>query len=244
MWYGIVSLFPELFSALKFGVVGRALDSGIIKTEYWNPRDFAEDNYKIVDDKPYGGGPGMVMMAPPLIKTIQAAKKAAPFPPTVVYVSPQGKIFDQQAAQYLSKKESIIFVSGRYEGIDERVFSEIDEEWSIGDYVLSGGEIPILAMIDAISRLIPGVVKEVDSIQQDSITTGLLKYPQYTRPPVYDQQAVPDILLSGDHEDIAAWRLLESLLKTETKRPDLLKKREISESEQQLLRKFLKKIAS
>ena len=240
MWFGVVALLPEILQTLDYGVTGRGLKNGLVKLETWNPRDFTEDKHKTVDDKPYGGGPGMVMMAQPLFAALEAARKAAPKPPTVVYLSPQGKHFDQKAAEDFLAKKSVILVAGRYEGIDERVLeSEVDEEWSIGDYILSGGELAALVVVDAVSRLVPGVVKEEDSVTQDSLSSGLLKYPQYTRPEEYQNKKVPEVLLSGNHRAIEDWRLKQSLGKTWLKRPDLLEKIELSKNQQKLLQEFI-----
>lgn len=242
MWFGIVSLFPEMFQALKVGITGRALKDQLLKVDFWNPRDFALDKHKSVDDHPYGGGPGMVMMAEPLQAAIQAAKKAASpsLKPTVIYLSPQGRAFNQEAAAEFATKKSIILVAGRYEGIDERIIEqEIDEEWSIGDYILTGGELAAMVVIDAVSRLIPGTVGDEDSVTQDSLTTGLLKYPQYTRPENFEGSVVPKVLLSGHHKHIERWRLKQSLGKTWLKRPDLLEKMRLNNIELELLTEFI-----
>lgn len=226
MWFGVITLFPEMLHALTSGITGRALKEQQITLQCWNPRDFAKDKHKSVDDKPYGGGPGMVMMAEPLLAAIAAAKQQAPSTPTVIYLSPQGSLFSQQAAEHFANKNnSLILIAGRYEGIDERVIElAVDEEWSIGNYVMTGGELPAMVMIDTITRLLPGVVGDEDSISQDSITSGLLKYPQYTRPEQVDGAKVPEILLSGNHQRIKEWRENISLVKTQAQRPDLLKK--------------------
>ena len=239
MWFGIIALFPEILGSLEYGVTGRGLKNGLVTVETWSPRDFTLDKHRTVDDKPYGGGPGMVMMAQPLADALQAARKAAPQRPTVIYLSPQGKHFDQKAAEGFLAKKSVILIAGRYEGIDERVLeSEIDEEWSIGDYILSGGELAALVVIDAVSRLVPGVVKEEDSVTQDSLSSGLLKYPQYTRPEEYKNRKVPEVLLSGNHRAIEDWRLKQSLGKTWLKRPDLLEKLELDKNQLKLLQEF------
>lgn len=241
MWIGIISLFPDMFTALQSGITGRALKEGTLQFHFWNPRDFATDKHKSVDDRPYGGGPGMVMMAEPLKAAIAAAKLAAPSPPLVIFLSPQGRIFTQAAAQQLSMHSSIIFLAGRYEGIDERVIQEdIDEEWSIGDYILTGGELAAMVMIDAISRCLPGVVGDAESVSQDSLSTGLLKYPQYTRPESLNGHRVPDVLLSGHHRQIEEWRLKESLGRTWLRRPDLLAEKNLTQQEIKLLDAFKK----
>lgn len=240
MWYGIISLFPEMFQALNAGITGRAVKDRLVTLEYWNPRDFAVDRHKSVDDRPYGGGPGMVMMAEPLQAAIQAARAAAPVKPAVIYLSPQGRVFDQEAACELADKQAVIFLAGRYEGVDDRLLEqEIDEEWSIGDYILTGGELAAMVMIDAATRLIPGAVGDEKSVSLDSITTGLLKYPQYTRPELFAGSSVPDVLLSGNHKQIDKWRLKESLGKTWLRRPDLLAKKALSGEETALLAEFI-----
>lgn len=242
MWFGIVSLFPEMFQALQTGITGRAQKDQLIQLEYWNPRDFAADKHKSVDDHPYGGGPGMVMMAEPLRAAIQAAKQAAPNKhPLVIYLSPQGRQFNQEAAVELSAaSSSFILVAGRYEGIDERIIEqEIDQEWTIGDYILTGGELPAMVMIDAMTRLVPGAVGDQDSVALDSLTSGLLKYPQYTRPETFAGADVPPILLSGHHKQIDRWRLKQSLGKTWLKRPDLLAKKPLTQEESALLTEFI-----
>lgn len=232
-WFGVITLFPEMFASLQAGITGRALQNKQILLETINPREFSSD--KRVDDKPYGGGPGMVMLADPLIKAIQKAKSIAPTPPHVIYLSPQGKLFNQRAAEELLNYQSIILIAGRYEGIDERVIeAEVDEEWSIGDYVLSGGEIPAMVMIDVLTRFIPGVIGDADSVTQDSHYHGLLKYPQYTRPENYQGAAVPNVLLSGHHQQISAWRKKKALERTLQRRPDLIKEGLLSAEEERL----------
>ncbi len=242
VWFGVITLFPEMFSALEYGITGRALRNELIKVNYWNPRDFSEHKHRNVDDRPYGGGPGMVMMADPLQAAILNAKKAAPSDkPIVIHLSPQGKLFNQEAATELLKKENLIFVAGRYEGIDERLLElEIDEEWSIGDYVLSGGELAAMAMIDAITRLIPGALGSDDSCRQDTLSSGLLKYAQYTRPECFQGLNVPEVLLGGNHKDIDRWRLKQSLGKTWLKRPDLLAKVNLDTFQLALLMEFIR----
>jgi tRNA (guanine37-N1)-methyltransferase len=242
VWFGIISLFPDVFQTLNVGITGRAIKDQLLTIDVWNPRDFATDKHKSVDDRPYGGGPGMVMMPEPLAAAIQAAKQAAKETPTVIYLSPQGKHFDQEAAVELAAKQSqsIVLVAGRYEGIDERIIKqEIDEEWSVGDYILTGGELPAMVMIDAITRLIPGAVGDEDSVSLDSLTTGLLKYPQYTRPEKFEGGVVPQVLLSGNHKLISQWRLKQSLGKTWLRRPDLLAKRKLNDEESALLAEFI-----
>lgn len=244
MWFGLITLFPEMFQALDLGITGRALKNQLLTLNYWNPRDFTTDRHNTVDDKPYGGGPGMVMMAEPLCASIQAARAAAPSAPTVIYLSPQGKKFDQQAAANLYEKKSLILLAGRYEGIDERVIeTEIDEEWSIGDFILTGGELAAMVMIDAMTRLIPGAVGDQDSVTQDSLADGLLKYPQYTRPENQGEHGVPEVLLSGHHVHITRWRRKQSLGQTWKKRPDLLANAPLNAEDQWLLDEFIKEMS-
>ncbi len=234
-----------MFSTLEYGITGRALKEKLIQINCWNPRDFTENKHRNVDDRPYGGGPGMVMTAQPLQDAIHAAKKVAPQKPSVIHLSPQGKRFDQKVAENMLHKENIILIAGRYEGIDERLLElEADEEWSIGDYVLSGGELAAMVMIDAVTRLIPGALGHKDSAAQDSLSSGLLEYPQYTRPEVFQGHHVPEIVMSGNHQRIERWRLKQSLGRTWQKRPDLLAKRELTQQEQELLAEFKKDLKS
>lgn len=245
MQFGIISLFPEMFQALTVGITGRAQKDKLLELQIWNPRDFTTDKHQTVDARPYGGGPGMVMMAEPLQAAIQAARQAAKKPPTVIYLSPQGKPFNQAAAQELAGRESLILVAGRYEGIDERLIEqEIDEEWTIGDYILTGGELAAMVMIDTMTRLIPGAVGDQASVTEDSLTSGLLKYPQYTRPELTNNLPVPPVLLSGHHKEINRWRLKASLGKTWLRRPDLLAEKELSKEETALLDEFIKELPS
>jgi tRNA (guanine37-N1)-methyltransferase len=236
---GIITLFPEMFSVLNYGVIGRAIDQKMANLNYWNPRDFTHDKHRTVDDRPYGGGPGMLIKVEPLRDTIKAAKsemKAA----KVIYVSPQGKVFDQQAAQEMAARQSLIFVAGRYEGVDERLLEmEIDEEWSIGDYVVSGGELPIMVMLDAIFRLLPGVLGHEESAAQDSFMEGLLDCPHYTRPELIDGRQVPEVLLNGNHAEIMRWRLKQALGRTYLRRPDLLNRLKLDKVRDQLLKDFI-----
>lgn len=226
MWIGIVSLFPEMFRAIEeFGITRRAVESGLLELDYWNPRDFARDKHRTVDDKPYGGGPGMLMKVRPLRAAIAAAKASdgAQGDCPVVLLSPQGEQLSQAGLKTWSATERLILVAGRYEGIDERVIeADIDAEVSIGDYVLSGGELPAMVVIDGITRLLPGAVGDPESVIQDSFATGLLDFPQYTRPEEVDGVAVPDVLLSGDHAAIEKWRRMQALGRTQARRPDLL----------------------
>ena len=241
MRIGVVSLFPQMFDAItEYGVTGRAVKDDLLMLNYWNPRDFTQDKHKTVDDRPYGGGPGMVMKVEPLQQAIQAAKQQLGQQTKVIALSPQGRRLDQQGLQELATREEIVFVAGRYEGIDERLMGAvIDEEYSIGDYVLSGGELPAMVLIDGITRLLPGAVGDPESIEFDSFKTGLLDYPQYTRPEVVGGMQVPPVLLSGNHQKIQRWRLQQALGRTYERRPDLLEGREMSETEQQLLDEYL-----
>jgi len=239
MHFGIVSLFPEMFAAVtEHGVTGRAVRNGRITLDCWNPRDFTIDKHRTVDDRPYGGGPGMVMMTEPLQKAVAAAKATLPAAKTI-YLSPQGRVLNQQHAAELATQSALILIAGRYEGIDERfIASHIDEEWSIGDYVLSGGEMAAMVMIDAIARLVPGVLGHELSAEQDSFTGGLLDCPHYTRPEVFDDIPVPPVLLSGNHEEIRRWRLTQSLVRTRQRRPELFAVHALSDEERKLLAKF------
>ncbi len=221
----LISLFPELIhQAAAFGVLGRAIKQQQLKLQCFNPRDYTEDRHRTVDDRPYGGGPGMLMKVEPLAKAILAAKDAADENTKVVYLSPQGKPLDQKlVVKTAAAGKDLILIAGRYEGIDERLIeSLVDEEWSIGDYVLSGGEFAALVVVDAITRLIPGVLGDDESAIQDSFMQGLLECPHYTRPEQIDDQAVPKVLLSGDHKAIRRWRLKQALGRTWLRRPELL----------------------
>lgn len=242
MRIGVISLFPAMFDAVsQFGITGRAVEKNILQLEFWNPRDFTADRHRTVDDRPYGGGPGMVMMTPPLQAAMNEARKALGEQTKRVYLSPQGRPLTQQAVKELASNESLILIAGRYEGIDERFLeSEVDEEWSIGDYVLSGGELGAMVMIDAMARLLPGALGHQDSAEQDSFSDGLLDCPHYTRPETIDGMKVPAVLLSGDHQKIAQWRLKQSIGRTWLRRPDLLKERSLNELEQRLLDEFIK----
>lgn len=240
MQIGIISLFPEMFRAIThYGVTGRAVKNGLLDILFWNPRDFAYDKHKTVDDRPYGGGPGMLMMVQPLKDAIHMAKTELGTDTKVIYLSPQGRKLEQKGVCELSKQDKMILICGRYEGIDERIIqTEIDEEWSIGDYVLSGGELPAMVMIDAIARFIPGVLHHESSAEEDSFANGLLDCPHYTRPEVLDGMAVPDILMSGHHEEIRRWRLKQSLGRTWLRREDLLLNLALTDEAQKLLTEF------
>ena len=221
------------------GVIGRAVKSGKLSVDTFNPRDFTHDRHRTVDDRPYGGGPGMLMMVKPLTDAIQAAKNIGGENSKVIYLSPQGKPLDQAGVKRLASIERTILICGRYEGIDERVIeSHVDEEVSIGDYVLSGGELPAMVLMDAVARLVPGVLGHKASAVEDSFTDGLLDCPHYTRPEVLEGQKVPEVLLSGDHEKIRQWRLMQSLGRTMQRRPDLLNHLALTEEQMRLLELF------
>ena len=239
-WFGVVSLFPDMFAPFtQQGVIGRAVKSGTLSVDTFNPRDFTHDRHRTVDDRPYGGGPGMLMMVKPLTDAIQAAKKVGGENSKVIYLSPQGKPLDQAGAQRLANIDRTILICGRYEGIDERVIERhVDEEISIGDYVLSGGELPAMVLMDAVARLVPGVLGHKASAVEDSFTDGLLDCPHYTRPEILDGQKVPEVLLSGDHEKIRQWRLMQSLGRTLQRRPDLLNHLALTEEQQRLLEHY------
>lgn len=241
MRFDVVTLFPEMVEAVTgFGIVSRAETRGLMKLKTWNPREYTQDVHRTVDDRPYGGGPGMVMQIEPLQQAIEDARRANPGA-RVVYMSPQGRLLDQDAVRNFALQDGLILLSGRYEGIDERLIeSDVDEEWSIGDYVLSGGELAAMVLIDAVTRLIPGVLGDEDSAQQDSFMDGLLDYPHYTRPEVYEGKAVPSVLLGGNHARIAQWRRQQSLVRTFLRRPDLLEKIELSDEDRSLLEDYLR----
>jgi tRNA (guanine37-N1)-methyltransferase len=236
----VITLFPEMLSAItQSGITSRAVKLGLIEIQCWNPRQFTSDRHSTVDDRPYGGGPGMVMMVQPLRDAIEAARQWAGPSARVIYLSPQGRTLDQRGVVELASHESMILVAGRYEGIDERLLQTvIDEEWSIGDYVLSGGELPAMVLIDALTRLLPGALNHAESAAQDSFVDGLLDCPHYTRPEVFEGLRVPDVLLSGNHQEIRRWRLKQSLGRTWLKRPDLLQKMHLTEEQQALLTDF------
>lgn len=244
----VVTLFPEMFSALSdYGVTGRAIQNGLVQLGTINPRDYTDDRHNTVDARPYGGGPGMVMMVEPLRAAIRHAKKALSehgeqgTRAKVIYLSPQGRKLDQADLQSLAKREEMILLCGRYEGIDERLIaSEVDEEWSIGDYVISGGELAAMVLIDGITRLVPGALGHEDSAEQDSFMNGLLDTPHYTRPEVFDELAVPDVLLSGHHKNIESWRLKQALGRTWLRRPDMLEKLTLDQVQENLLAEFIR----
>lgn len=236
----VISLFPDMFAAFcEQGVIGRAISAGLIAVDVINPRDFALDKHRTVDDRPYGGGPGMLMKVQPLADAIYAAKQKLQRDARVVYLSPQGKLLRQDTVQEYCQYSDIILVAGRYEGIDERVIATlIDEELSIGDYVLSGGELPAMVLMDAISRFVPGVLGHDSSAYEDSFAAGLLDCPHYTRPEQYQGLTVPSVLLSGDHEKIRQWRLSQAIQRTIERRPDLLNDLALTEEQQALVKQY------
>jgi tRNA (guanine37-N1)-methyltransferase len=238
----VVTLFPELVQALtEYGIPRRAAERGLLQLETWNPRDYTRDRHRTVDDRPYGGGPGMVMLVEPLRDAIEAARQAAGEPAPVLYLSPQGRRLDQAGVRELAQRPRLILVAGRYEGIDERLIeAEVDEEWSIGDYVLSGGELAAMVLVDAVTRLLPGALGDADSAGQDSFTEQLLDYPHYTRPEEVDGRRVPEVLLGGNHAEIERWRRQQALGRTWERRPDLLEGLDLDEERQRLLDEYLR----
>lgn len=236
----VVTLFPEMVETLlRFGVTGRAVERSLLEVVTWNPRDDASDRHRTVDDRPYGGGPGMVMKVQPLRDTLRRARAAAEPAGKTLYLSPQGRPLTQDGVRQLAGQPRLILLAGRYEGIDERlVDTEVDEEWSIGDYVLSGGELAALVVIDAVVRLLPGALNDNESAEQDSFMDGLLDCPHYTRPEEIDGRRVPPVLLSGDHAAIARWRRREALGRTWLRRPELLARQELTPHDRQLLVEF------
>jgi tRNA (guanine37-N1)-methyltransferase len=242
MHFGVVSLFPEMIGTIgEYGVVGRAQQRDLIKVDVENPRDHTSDAHRTVDDRPYGGGPGMVMKVEPVAAALESAKGKLPEGCPVVYLSPQGRVFDQAVAKSFSALPGLVLLAGRYEGIDERLIeSHIDEEISLGDFVLSGGEIAAMAVIDAVVRLLPGVLGDDESALQDSFMEGLLDHPHYTRPEEIAGRKVPDVLLSGDHAEIARWRNKQALGRSYARRPDLLEKLDLTDEQRTLLDEYLK----
>ena len=242
----VISLFPEMFEAIQSGVTGRAIRNGLLELAITNPRDFTQDKHKTVDDRPYGGGPGMLMKVQPLKEAILSVKNSnkSAIKNKVVYLSPQGQPLTQAIVKELSENEQLILLAGRYEGVDERLIEHyVDYECSIGDYVLSGGELPAMVLIDSLIRLIPGALGHNESAVHDSFYSGLLDHPHYTRPETLviegEGESVPEVLLSGNHKKIEQWRLKQSLGRTWQRRPDLLEGRQLSEQEQQLLQEFI-----
>lgn len=241
---GVITLFPEMLRAVTaFGVSGRAVERGLLEVLAFNPRDFAPDPHHTVDDRPYGGGPGMVMMLAPLRDAVRAAR-ARLGAAGVIYLSPQGRRIDRSDIVKLAVRGEVLLVAGRYEGVDERfVAAEVDEEWSIGDFVVSGGELPAMMLIDAAARLLPGALGHESSAAQDSFESGLLDCPHYTRPEEIDGRRVPAVLLSGDHERIRRWRLQQALGRTWRRRPDLLAAARLDAEQAELLEQYVREIA-
>lgn len=248
MKIGVVTLFPEMFAAITdHGITGRACREELVTLRCWNPRDFTSDRHRTVDDRPFGGGPGMLMKTEPLQAAIAAAKadvmadgETDAASVKVIYLSPQGRRLDQQGVEELARRDRMVLVCGRYQGIDERVLRhDIDEEWSIGDFVLSGGELGAMVMVDAITRYQPGALGHEGSAAADSFADGLLDCPQYTRPQEYQGELVPEVLLSGNHEQIRLWRLKHSLGSTWLKRPDLLQRLTLNDEQKDLLEQFI-----
>ncbi|MFT5426929.1 MAG: tRNA (guanine37-N1)-methyltransferase [Gammaproteobacteria bacterium] len=254
----VITLFPEMVNTVtEYGITGRAAERGLLKVNTWNPRDYASDNHRTVDDRPFGGGPGMVMMAAPLCAAIKEARSVGKAEGVegkahVIHLSPQGRKLDQKGVMELAQRQHLILIAGRYEGIDERVIDkEVDEEWSIGDYVLSGGELAAMVLIDVLTRTLPGALGHEDSAKEDSFFDGLLDYPHYTRPEKLEldqsgdylagkSQQVPDVLLSGNHEEIRRWRLQQALGRTWLRRSDLLENLQLNAEQQDLLEAFKK----
>mgnify|MGYP003734863381 FL=1 len=245
MKVSVVTLFPEMLQAVTgYGVTGRAVQQGLLQVTGVNPRDFTHDKHRTVDDRPYGGGPGMLMKVQPLRDAIATAKADLPSP-KVIYLSPQGRKLDQAGVLELAGLESLVLVAGRYEGIDERLLTtDIDEEWSLGDFVLSGGELPAMIFIDAVARMLPGVLGHAESAQEDSFAQGLLDCPHYTRPEVVDGIEVPPVLLSGNHQAIAKWRMQQQLGRTWQRRPDLLEQITLTVEQEQSLAEFIRMAAT
>ncbi len=244
MHFDVVTLFPEMIlGGAGYGVTGNAIEQNVVGLSVWNPRDYTQDKHRTVDDRPYGGGPGMVMKCQPLCDAVDAAKQNKSIESKVVYLSPQGKQITQDLLIEASQYSQIILVAGRYEGVDERFIDTIcDEEWSLGDYVISGGELAALVVIDAMTRLIPGVLGDDDSAKQDSYMDGLLDCPHFTRPEKNALADVPEVLLSGDHKAIEHWRMKQSLGRTLLRRSDLLEKKELTAEQDALLEEFRNEI--
>ncbi len=241
MQIDILTLFPEMFTGpFDYSIIKRAKEKGLVNITIYNIRDFAQDKHRTVDDYPYGGGPGMILKPEPIFRAVEMIKvKGTPF---VILLSPQGRLFNQELAEELSKRSHLVLICGHYEGVDERVRENlIDDEISVGDYVLSGGEIPAMIIVDAVIRLLPGVISEA-SVKSDSYSSGLLKYPQYTRPAVFRGLSVPEVLLSGNHEEIARWRRQQALLRTLKRRPELLNKVDLTEVERAFIKTIQKSL--
>lgn len=247
--FDVITLFPQMFDAVTAsGVIGRAREKGFYQLVAWNPRDFAHNAYRTVDDRPYGGGPGMVMMPEPLGKALAAARQRQQSTgvkePRVVHLSPQGRLLNHQRVMDLAAEQGMVLLAGRYEGVDERVIArEADDEISIGDYVLSGGELAAMVVIDCVVRQLPGVLGDAESASQDSFVDGLLDCPHYTRPEVYEGEPVPQVLLSGNHAEIRRWRLKQALGRTWQRRPELLLERALSDDERGLLEEFKQELS-
>ncbi|MCX7884267.1 MAG: tRNA (guanosine(37)-N1)-methyltransferase TrmD [Caloramator sp.] len=235
MIFDILTLFPEMFDLFKYSIIGRARDRNIVDINIYNIRDFSTNRHKKVDDYPYGGGAGMVMQAEPIYNAVDYIKNRYGYKPYTILMSPKGEVFNQNISKELSNINHIMLICGHYEGIDERVMPLINREISLGDFVLTGGEIACMAIIDSVSRLIPGVLSSNESFEDESFYSGLLEYPQYTRPEEFRGMKVPDVLLSGHHENIRKWRRYESLKVTYIRRPDLLKKIELSKEDVKML---------
>ena len=243
MKYTLITLFPdEISSSISFGILGRAIKNKVIEVDYISLRDYSDNKYQSIDDKPYGGGPGMLIQAEPLIKAINKVRSESNKNIPVIFLTPQGKLFTQKTAKAYSQINQLIIVSGRYEGVDERVHELVENssEISIGDYVISGGEIATAVIIDAITRLLPGALGDENSAKQDSFSEGLLDYPHYTRPEEVEGIKVPEVLLSGNHNAINQWRFKQSIGKTFDKRPDLIKKRNLTDEEEEILNEYIK----
>jgi len=247
----VITLFPDMVNTVvEYGITSRAVERGLLRVQTWNPRDYTSDNHRTVDDRPYGGGPGMVMMAEPLCAAITDARGSTSAP-HVIHLSPQGRKLDHKGVMELAQRQHLILIAGRYEGIDERVIDkEVDEEWSIGDYVMSGGELAAMVLIDVLTRMLPGALGHEDSAKEDSFFEGLLDYPHYTRPEKIgpemigaeqnDGQQVPEVLLGGNHEEIRRWRLQQALGRTWLRRPDMLNNLQLNDEQQKLLEEFKK----
>ena len=242
--YDVITIFPGMLDALlDFGITRRAMDEGLFDLRTWDPRDFTEDSYRRVDDRPYGGGPGMVMMAEPLMRAIDAARRrqqeGGVARPKVVLMSPQGERLSERLVRELVEEDGLILIAGRYEGLDERLVDEaVDREISIGDYVTSGGELPAMVVIDCVVRRLPGSLNDAESATQDSFSAGLLDWPHYTRPEAWKGAAVPPVLLSGNHAAIARWRRMQALGRTYARRPELLESAALSREDRQLLDEY------
>lgn len=233
MKISILTLFPEMFDIFNHSIIGKAQEKGLISIDTLNIRDYTLNKHKKVDDYPYGGGAGMVMAAQPVVDSIRACKEKNNG--KVIFLGPKGKTFNQKMAEKLSKEENLIFLCGHYEGIDERAFKEVDMEISLGDFVLTGGEMAAIPVIDSILRLVPGVLNKSESHEDESFSEGLLEYPQYTRPEIFEGESVPSVLLSGHHENIRKWRRLKSLEVTKERRPDLYKDIALTKEDKKLL---------